>query len=125
MDNKATRETFKIVGTNSAAIAAGAYIVIEDIKNATTDNNLPHNTLHLANQSSSVTLYIFMDSFIDQENPDYVLFPSQQMTIGSDEGITWSTLFIKNTHAADDVAADALKYRIATVKKVNVNADIQ
>jgi len=112
------RETYSKNYTNAAAIAAGAYAVYEDRENAKKNNNLPHNSLIIANQSSSVTCFVFLDDFTDQTKPDYVLFPSQQLTVPVEDGIHFSHLFVKNTHGADDVAIAELKVRVSTVQEV-------
>lgn len=115
------KETFKIVSTNAAAIAAGgaAYLVIEDLVNARVNDNLPHNAFTIGNQSTTCTLFLFLDNARDLTAPDYILFPSQQITVNLDDGVSFSHLFVLNTHAADEVAIGELKYHIATIKKVN------
>jgi len=114
---KNARETFKYIYNNAGAIAAGTYVVIEDRLNAEKNRNLPHNQLVVSNQSGSVTLYIFLDNFADQNKPDYIVFPNQQMVVNYEEGATFTQVFIKNTHGADDVAINELKVRISTVKE--------
>jgi hypothetical protein len=114
------KETFNIVGTNAAAIAAGGagYIVVEDFVEAQKNNNVPHNAFTIGNQSTSCTLFIFLDQKLDTTKPDYILFPSQQITLSHEEGVTFTHLYVLNTHAATEVAIAELKYRISTVKEV-------
>jgi len=114
------RETFKIVGTNTAQLNAGSVLVIEDRENAEKHGNLPHNAFVIANQDVTSTLYIFLDDFSDQDKPDYILFPSQQITVGIEDGVHFTTLWIKNTHATNNISANSIKYRISTIKKVNI-----
>ena len=114
------KETFNNIGTNAAAIAAsGTPLIIEDRANAEINNNLPHNVFTLANQSTSCTLYIFLDNWSDLTKPDYVLFPSQQITVPLEDGVHFTHMAIYNTHAATDVAIAELKYRISTLKQVS------
>jgi hypothetical protein len=114
------RETFVNKGTNDAAISAsGALFPIQNITEAEKNLNLPHNTLTLSNTSTTCTLYIFLDDASNLNTPDYVLFPSQQLTIEAREGVTYRTVFIYNTHGATDVAQYELKYRTSTVKEVS------
>jgi len=112
------RETFSVNYTNAAQIAAAAYVVVEDQKNAKKNNNLPHNAMVISNQNTSCTLFLFMDNFIDQAKPDYVLFPSQQITVPIEDGVAFTQLFIKNTHAATVVAANEIKVRLSTLKLI-------
>jgi len=112
------RVTHKNKGTNVAAIAATATLVLEDIVAAEKNFNLPHNTLFLGNNSSDCTLYIFLDDFSDVEAPDFILFPLSGIAIELDDGETWHTLFITNTHATIEVAINEFKFNIKTVKDV-------
>jgi len=114
---KKTREVYKKNYTN-AEIAAGNYEVFQDQTTAEKSDYLPHNQLIIANQNTSCTLFIFLDDFQDQTKPDYILFPSQQMVIEHTEGVTFTTLFIKNTHGADAVAAAEIKIKVSTVHEV-------
>lgn len=113
------KETFKNKKFNAAALNAGIAIAIQATTEAEKQNNLPHNAFTIANTDTTCTLFLFLDDFSDQDAPDYVLFPSQQITVNLDDGITFNTLWIKNTHAANNIAAKAIKYRISTIKKVN------
>jgi len=112
------REIFNFKGSNAAAIAPAEVIAIQNRDAAEKNNYLPHNALTIANTSTTCTLFIFLDSVADHTTPDYVLFPNQNMTITEEEGAHWTTLFIKNTHGANDVAINELKHRISTVREV-------
>jgi len=112
------RETFTIKGTNSAQINATNHICIEDRNNAEKHGNLPHNSFTIANTNTSCTVFIFLDDFSDQDKPDYILFPSQQITVEVDEGVTFSHMWLKNTHAANNILANEIKYKISTIKVV-------
>jgi len=111
------KETFVKKGTNAVAIAVGAIQAIQDIKNAGYNDNLPHNALTLMNKSDDCELYVFLDDASNVLNPDFILYPNVNMTIKFDEGITYNTIFIKNTHATIAVAINELKYRISTIKE--------
>lgn len=112
------RETFKNVGTNAAQLNAGVGIPIEDQVNALKNNNLPHNTFVVANQNATCKVFLFLDDYHDTTKPDYILFPMQQITVSVEEGVTFTTLWIHNSSAADNIAANEIKYRIATIKKI-------
>lgn len=115
------KETFKIIGTNAGTIAfSGMVFVIEDRLNAEKNDNLPHNTFVMANQSSACTLYIFLDRWHDLTKPDYVLFPSQQIAVSIEDGLHFSQIAVYNTHAGTDLAISELKYKVSTLKKVEV-----
>ena len=120
MNNKGKfyRETFKFITTNAAQLNAGATICLQDRLNAEKNKNLPHNQLYIGNQDTTCTLFIFLDNFTDATKPDYIIFPSQQMVINVEEGITFTHVWIKNTHGASNIAANALKIKISTVKRV-------
>lgn len=112
------KETFSNIGTNEAAIAfSGMVFIIEDRANAEKNDNLPHQTLVMANQSANCTLFIFLDKWNDLTKPDYVLFPSQQMTVPLEDGQHFTQVAVYNTHAATDVAIAELKYKISTLKR--------
>ena len=113
------RETYNIIGTNAAQLNAGVYIVIEDKDNAEKNQNLPHNSFILTNQDTTCTLFLFLDKMEDQEKPDYVVFPSQQIAVGIEDGVSFSHLFVKNTHASSNIAANQIKYRVSTLKRVD------
>ena len=108
--------TFRNKGTNTGAVNSGTVLAIEDQTNAEKNKNLPHNFFTIANLNTSCTLFIFLDDISNQDVPDYVLFPSQQIGVNLDDGVTFTTLFIKNTSGADNVSANEIKYNIATLK---------
>lgn len=110
-------ETFNLITTNAAQLDATKYFVVEDVVNAEKNNNLPHNACVIANAQGQATLFVFLDQFSDQDKPDFVILPNQTMAIDHREGFHWTTMFIKNTHATEDISADAIKIRIATVKE--------
>jgi len=112
------KETFVNRGYNAAALNAGLYFVIEDITNAEKQDNIPHNAFTIANLDTTCTLFLFLDNFSDQDTPDYVLQPTQTITVEEREGISFTTMFIKNTDAAANVAAKNIKYRISTIKEI-------
>ena len=112
------QETFIHKATNETAISAGAVAVFQDVVNAEANNNLPHNALTLSNQSDTCELFIFLDDASDLTKPDYILYPNVNMGIKYEEGINYHTIFVKNTHAVDDVAIGELKVRISTNKQV-------
>ena len=112
------KETFVLTTENTAQWDATTELVFEDRLNAEKDGNLPHNAFTVANQDTSSTLFIFLDDFSDEDKPDYVLFPSQQITVGIDDGVSFTHLFIKNTHATNNISANAVKVRISTIKEV-------
>lgn len=112
------REVFKIITTNTAELTAGSHFIVQDVTNARHHSNLPHNSAVITNTNTSCTLHIYLDEFNDDENADYVLFPSQQITIPVEDGASWSVMYIKNTHATTSCSADEIKVRISTVKEV-------
>ena len=114
-----TKITYQNKGFNAAQVLATKHIVIQDQVNANKNDNLPHNAMTISNLSTTATLFIFLDDFSDQDNPDYTLFPTQQMSLNLEDGVSFETVFIKNTHAADAVAAKSIKYNITTVKELN------
>ena len=109
--------TYSNKGFNSAQINATAHIVIEAQKQAQLHNNLPHNSFVMTNQSTTCTLYIFLDDFSNQDNPNYVLFPTQTISVSLEDGVSFTTMFIKNTHASTVISAKEIKYNIMTIKK--------
>jgi hypothetical protein len=111
--------TYRNKGTNDAAVNAGEIIAIQDLTVAEKNKNLPHNWFTLANLNSSCTLYIFLDNMQDQNIPDLIVFPNQQVGINLEDGISFSTMFIKNISVADNVSANEIKYNIATLKEEN------
>lgn len=112
------RKTFEKRGTNDAQLNAGDYIAISNIKDAEKDNNLPHNTLVISNQDSICTLYIFLDDFSNQEEPDYIVFPKQSIALGIEDGEAFSTVYIKNSDTVNNISANSIKYNIGTVKEL-------
>lgn len=110
--------TFRNKGFNVAALNAGVGLPIQDQTNAEAFKNLPHNSFVLSNQDTACTLFLYLDDFSDADKPDYVLFPTQTIAVGVEDGISFTTLWVKNTHASSNVAAKAIKYNIMTVKKV-------
>lgn len=113
----AFEQVFVKKGTNTAEVTAGSIAVIQHIEEAEKNGYLPHGVLTLANQGT-VTLYIFLDDMSNQDTPDYVLFPSQQLTINPEEGVNFRTIFILNTDGATSLAVNQLKYRLATAYEV-------
>ncbi len=112
------KETFVNKGTNAAALNAGIVLAIQDQINASQNDNIPHNALTIANQDATCTIFIFLDNISDHDKPDYILFPTQVITIDIREGVSFTTVFLKNTHASSNIAAKAIKYRISTIKEV-------
>ena len=100
----------------NAQINATAYAVYEDRLNAEKYGHLPHNAFTIANQNTSCTLYIFLDDMQDQTKPDYVLFPSQQIAVNVEDGVRFTQLFVKNTHASTNVSANEVKIRVSTIE---------
>lgn len=117
-NNKVFKETFKNLYSNAAEILAAGHVVVEDRINAEKDNNLPHNALVVINTSAVCKVAIWLDNFSNTNEPDYIIFPTQQMTITIEEGIAFTTLFFKNLHAVTAVAINELKVRVSTVKLV-------
>lgn len=113
----ATKEVYKKTGTNSAAITAGSIYTIENVTDAEKNGYLPHNSFVIANQSGE-TLYIFLDDVTNQDTPDYVLFPSQQLSVPPEDGVTFRIIFIKNTDGANQVEANEIKHRVSTVREM-------
>ena len=110
--------TFTNKGYNVADLNATKLLAIADISNAEKFNNLPHNNLVITNQDTASTLFVYLDDASDVESPDYVIFPSQTMVLNLDDGVSFSTIWIKNTHPANNIAAKAIKYKITTIKEV-------
>ena len=117
------RETFNVTTENASIIPATDHIVVENRINAERNNNLPHNALTIANQDSTSTVYIFFDNFSDQDKPTYILFPNQQITVSKDDGVSFTTLFLKNTHATHDIPAKAIKMRVSTLKLAQIKTE--
>lgn len=111
------KEVFKRVGTNDSDISAGGLYTVDYIDEAEKNGYLPHTSFVIANQSTEV-LYIFLDDVSNQNTPDYVLFPSQQLAVPTEDGVTFRTMFIKNTDGANSVSANEIKHRISTAKEV-------
>jgi hypothetical protein len=111
------RVTYRIKNNNANSIAAGASIAIEDQANARKNGNVPHNSFTLANTSSTCTLFIYLDNYADVDSPDYVLFPNSIINVGLEDGVTFTTLWVRNTHASTAVAAKELKYNVVTIKE--------
>jgi len=114
-------ETYRKLYENEAQFNAGTILAFEDRTNALKNSNLPHNQLLIADNQGSATgatLFIYLDEIIDQDTPDYIVFPNQQMTVKWDEGVKFSRVFVKNTHAGDNIAANTIKIRVSTVKEV-------
>jgi len=110
--------TFQNKGYNVAELNAGIGLPLEAQSLAERNNNLPHNAFVLTNQDTVCTLFIYLDDFSDQDKPDYVVFPTQTISVGLEDGVSFTTLWVKNTHAVSNVAAKAIKYNITTIKKV-------
>ncbi|MBR9702594.1 hypothetical protein GOV10_01030 [Candidatus Woesearchaeota archaeon] len=113
------KETFLYKGTNTSAITPGSLVAFQDIDTAEKNNNLPHNALTVTNMSDTVEIFVFLDNAINPDVPDYVIPSNTSMGFAEEEGITYHTLFIKNTHGANDVAINELKFRLSTVKEVS------
>ena len=114
--------TFENKGTNEAQLDAEGILAIQSQVEAEKNNNLPHNSLFVANLDTVSTLYIFLDDMQNQEVPAYVLFPSQSMFISVEDGESFTTVFIKNTHATNDIPANSIKYKVATIKDTSRKA---
>lgn len=112
------KEVFSFTGTNAAAIGTGAIIAIQNQTTAAKHGHLPHNSMMLSNMSGTCTIFGWFDNPTGSTAPDFVLFNNKTMNIHENEGYHWTTLFLKNTHAANDVAIAEIKYRISTVAEV-------
>jgi hypothetical protein len=110
------KETFSNRGTNASALNAGVELAIEDQKNAERHGNIPHNAFVITNQDDTCTVYIFLDDFSDEEKPDFVLFPNQTIAVSIEDGVSFTTIWLKNTHASSNIDANKIKYNIMTVK---------
>tara|TARA_Y100000310_G_scaffold16156_1_gene16168 strand:+ start:88 stop:471 length:384 start_codon:yes stop_codon:yes gene_type:complete len=110
------KETFVNKGTN-AQISATENTAIQARVNAEKHDDLPHNSFVLSNTNATATLFIFLDDFSDQDSPDYILFPNQTIAVGIDDGVSFTTMFLKNTHATTDILVNEIKFRIATLKR--------
>lgn len=110
------KETFVKKGSNTSAIVAGNVQTIQFQETARKNENLPHNAITITNLTSSCTLFIFLDDYQVQTKPDYVLFPNSNIALGVDDGISFETIFIKNTHASTQVEINEIKYRLSTIK---------
>lgn len=108
-------------GQNSSTLNALSLLPIADIDNARQDANLPHNAAVISNLDTTSTLYVYLEYPQDQDLPDYVIFPNQQMVINRDDGVSFSTIVLKNTHATNNIAAKAIKYNIMTIKRFRVD----
>jgi hypothetical protein len=108
--------TFRNKGMNQADLTSGSVLAIQDQVNAEKNKNLPHNSFTIANLNTSCTLFIYLDDMQDQNIPNYVLFPSQQINVNLDDGTTFTTIFIKNVHSVNNVLAKEIKYNISTLK---------
>jgi hypothetical protein len=113
-----TKITYQNKGHNTAQLNATAYFVIEDRENAEKHDNLPHNAVVISNQDASSTLFIYLDDFSDADSPDYVIFPTQTMVVNLDDGVSFTTIFVKNTHASNNIAAKDIKFNVTTIKEV-------
>lgn len=111
-------KTFEIKNTNPAQIVAGEHIVVSSLVEAQRDNNLPHNVLTLTNKSTLCAVGIFLDDFSNVNNPDYVVFANQTISINVEDGESWSTLFLKNLDTVNAIAIGELNYNVATVKEL-------
>ena len=109
--------TFKNKGTNAAAIATSAVLALENQTSAEKFKNLPHNSFVITNQSTVCTLFIFLDDYSDVTSPDYVLFPTQTISVGIEDGVSFTTIFVRNTHSTTAVEIAELKYNISTIKE--------
>lgn len=118
------RETFKRRFQNESDLTAGSFFIIEYREIAERLNELPHNKLFLANLDASVKLFLYFDDNSSQDTPDLIVLPNQQMVVSPEEGTTWTTLFIKNSHASSTVSAGDIKGIVATVRKVPVKSGV-
>jgi hypothetical protein len=110
--------TYRNKGTNAGAIAASGVLAIEAQTDALKNQNLPHNTFVMTNQSTTCTLFLFLDDYSDATKPDYVVFPTQTIAVALEDGVSFTTLWVRNTHAATSVAIGELKYNIMTIKEI-------
>tara|TARA_Y100000310_G_scaffold337170_1_gene423567 strand:+ start:4141 stop:4497 length:357 start_codon:yes stop_codon:yes gene_type:complete len=110
------KETFNITGTN-VQLNATADVAYQDQTNALKHNNLPHNAFVVSNTNATATLFIFLDNFSNENTPDYVLFPNQTIAVGVEDGVSFTTLWLKNTHATENILANEIKYKISTIKR--------
>jgi len=112
------KETYIIKGYNVAALNATKHFAIQEYKAAEQRDNIPHNAMVIANRDTTCTLFVYLDNFSDQDNPDYIIHPLQTMVLLEEEGVSFTTVWIKNTHAVSNIAAKAINYKISTVKEV-------
>jgi len=115
--DESLKQTFVFRATNTAQFDAGTTIVFQDRVNAEANFNSVHNILTITNQDTTSTLFGFFDLRANEEEPDFVLFPQQTAAFGIEDGITYTTLFIKNTHATNDIAANQVKVIMGTIKR--------
>lgn len=113
------REVYNNTDTNVAAITATQELPIQDQVNAEKAGYVPHNAFTMGNLSTACTLFIFLDDYSDEDKPDYVLFPRGNIAVGVEDGVKFTTLWVKNTHAATDVAINELKYKVSTIREVD------
>ncbi len=118
--NIKNKETFTRKATNTVAITPGTVLPIQYYDEAIKNDNVPHNSFTVTNISASCVLFLFLDDYSNILTPDFVVFPNQSITLSAEEGASFTTLWVKNTHAANDVAINELKYRISTVKEAGV-----
>jgi len=111
------RETFKKTFDNAAQWNAGTSLAFQDQTNAQVNKNIPHNVFFINNQDSSSFLFVFLDRKEDENKPDYVVLPNSTFAAGLEDGLAFTTLHIKNSHATNNIAANLVKVRIATLKK--------
>lgn len=118
-ENQVFKEVFKRSKTNTSALNAGIVLPIQFKTEALKSNYLPHNALIVTNTDTTSVLFLFLDDYNHQETPDYVLFPQQTISVDVRDGVSFTTLFIKNTHATNNILANKIKYRIATVRLID------
>ena len=112
------KETFVQRETNSAQLNAGVKLYFDSITEAKKHGNLPHNAFVVANQDTTCTIYIWLDSDEESEQPDFILYPNQVIAVNAEEGVQFQTLIIKNTHASSNIAANKIKLRYSTAKVI-------
>ena len=113
-----TKEIFVRKGTNAGAVNAGIIYTVEHQKNAgLLTDTLPHNAFTIANLNTNCTIFIYLDDMQNQNKPDYILFPSSAISVIAEEGIRFTTLFIKNSDGVNNISANEIKWRISTVKE--------